>query len=119
MENETMNNVPTVEPVVEPVVEEPVVDPVVEPVTEEPTVEPEVIQDPIERSILDAVVSGAKKLNVRREPSKDADVVCVLAEGTTLTVCPEESTEEFYKVFAVCKEVLVEGYCVKTFIKIV
>lgn len=108
MENELMNNVPTVDPVVEPVVEPAV--------TEEPVVELEVTEDPIENKIVEAVVSGAKKLNVRKEPVKDAEVVCVVTEGTNVTVYPTESTDEFYKVFIECKNSFVEGYCVKSFI---
>lgn len=118
MENELMNNVPTVEPVVEPVVEPAVTEePIVElEVTEEPVVELEVTEDPIENKIVEAVVSGAKKLNVRKEPVKDAEVVCVVTEGTNVTVYPTESTDEFYKVFIECKNSFVEGYCVKSFI---
>lgn len=112
MENELMNNVPTVEPVVEPVVTE---DPEVTNVEVNVTVEDEII-DQVDFSVRPAVVSGAKKLNVRKEPVKDAEVVCVLAEGTSLQVWPDESTADFYKIFTEVNNVTVEGYCVKSFI---
>ena len=68
--------------------------------------------------IKEAVVVNCEKLNVRKEASKTSEVVCVIAKNTELTVSITKSTEDFYKVYAVNNEVLVEGYCIKSFIKI-
>ena len=105
-----------VEPIVEPEVEtqndsaehtgetemEPEVGPEVE-----PTVEPEEI-DEIEGIVL------PKRLNVRKEASKDSDVVCVVTKDTSLVVILTESTEDFYKV----RTLDTEGFCMKEFIEL-
>lgn len=64
---------------------------------------------------LTGIVSGCVKLNLRKEASKDSDVLLVLNEDTELVVDPAESTEDFYKV---CTSSGVEGYCMKKFITI-
>lgn len=69
-------------------------------------------------AIAPAVVANCKKLNVRDAADKDANVVCVVAEGTELTVDVDNSTEEFYKVYTQAGEILVEGYCMKNFISL-
>ena len=104
----------TVEPVVEETVEE-----TVEPAAEETEIQPDVNND--EESEVEELPVGvvtAAKLNVRKEANKEADVECVIAKGNEVTVNFEESTEDFYKVYGSCKEVLFEGYCVKEFIEI-
>lgn len=68
--------------------------------------------------IKDAIVTGCKLLNVRKEASKTAEVVCVVADNTELTVNITKSTDDFYKVYTTNNDVLVEGYCAKNFIKI-
>ena len=68
--------------------------------------------------IVSAVVANCKKLNVRDAADKDANVICVVAEGTELTVDVDNSTEEFYKVYTQAGEILVEGYCMKNFISL-
>lgn len=62
------------------------------------------------------VVSGCKKLHLRKGPSKESASLCVLNENTEVTVNFEESTtEDFYKV---CTAAGIEGYCMKKFISI-
>ena len=61
-------------------------------------------------------VEGCKKLNVRKEPDTEADVVCVVPEGTEVIVDEEESTVDFYKV---CTSAGIEGFCMKKFISVV
>ena len=68
--------------------------------------------------IVSAVVANCKKLNVRDAADKDANVICVVAEGTELTVDVDNSTENFYKVYLETGENIIEGYCVKEFINI-
>lgn len=61
------------------------------------------------------VVSNCKKLNVRAEPDVDADVVCIIDEGTEVSIDMIESTDEFYAVYLVSG---VEGYCMRKFIAV-
>ena len=99
-------------------------DPEVKP--EDPEVKPEEIIEKSEDEdhtgetdeIKEACVINCEKLNVRKEASKTAEVVCVINKNTELTVNVTNSTEDFYKVYTTNNEVLVEGYCVKDFIKI-
>lgn len=60
------------------------------------------------------VIVGCTMLNMRKEPSKDSDVVTILSKSDSVQVHLDESTEDFYKVRIVDKE----GYCVKDFIEI-
>ena len=73
----------------------------------EPSVEPEIQKF--------GQVSGCKKLNVRKLPSRDAEIVSELAEGIKVMIDEKESTALFYKI---CTEHGIEGYCMKDFIKV-
>lgn len=85
----------------------------------EQNVQPEVKEvEPITYDIRPAKITGCTRLNVRKEPSKDSEVVCVITSGNTITVCMEYSTEDFYKVHTTVGETLVEGYCMKQFISV-
>lgn len=84
-----------------------------------PEVEPEPVSDP-EPSVEPEVqkfgqVSGCKKLNVRKLPSRDAEIVSELAEGIKVMIDEKTSTALFYKI---CTEHGIEGYCMKDFIKV-
>lgn len=92
-----------------------------------PVVDGEIVETPVvevikpeetKKDVLPAVITGCAKLNVRKEASKTADVVCVLANGTEVTIDVAESTEDFYKIYAVSGETLIEGYCIKDFVSI-
>ena len=91
--------IPEVEP--EPVFIASVSDP-------EPSVEPE------NRKF--GKVSNCKKLNIRKLPSRDAEIVSELIEGSEVMIDEKESTALFYKL---CTEHGIEGYCMKNFIKVV
>lgn len=91
-------------PEVEPIVPEPIVP---EPVIPEPVVEPE------NRKF--GKVSNCKKLNIRKLPSRDAEIVSELIEGSEVMIDEKESTALFYKI---CTEHGIEGYCMKQFIKV-
>lgn len=102
-----------VEEAVEEKVEEPIegqiVIPEVAPVSDpEPSVEPE------NRKF--GKVNNCKKLNVRKLPSRDAEIVSELVEGVEVMIDEKESTALFYKI---CTEHGIEGYCMKDFIKVV
>lgn len=61
------------------------------------------------------VVSDCRKLNVRTEPNKESDVMCVIVENEEVMIDPDYSTEDWYKVYT--KEG-VDGFCMKEFIKV-
>ena len=87
----------------------------------EPEVEelPEVEEDEVdEDSNIPATLKGCTKLNVRKEASKESEVVCVVTTDCDIAVSMENSTEDFYKIHTVMNGVLVEGYCMKQFINI-
>ena len=84
-----------------------------------PEVEPELVSDP-EPSVEPenrkfGKISNCKKLNVRKLPSRDAEIVSELIEGSEVMIDEKESTALFYKI---CTEHGIEGYCMKDFIKV-
>lgn len=60
-------------------------------------------------------VSDCEELFVREGPSKEFDAICTLKKGDTVTVYPESSSNDFYKV---CTFFGVEGYCMKSYINV-
>ena len=96
-------------------VEEPIEGQIVIPEVEpEPVSDPEPSVEPKNRKF--GQVSGCKKLNVRKLPSRDAEIVSELVEGSKVMIDEKESTALFYKI---CTEHGIEGYCMKDFIKVV
>lgn len=73
-------------------------------VTPEPPVEP-----------VYGVVTECAKLNVRKEPNVNAEVVTTILLATEVLVDVVNSTEEFYKIVTGSG---VEGYCMKRYINI-
>lgn len=61
------------------------------------------------------VVVDCHKLNVRAEPNIEADIICELTCSAEVTICMDESADDFYKV---CTAVGLEGFCMKKFIEI-
>lgn len=82
------------------------------PVTEEPAA-PETTPEEVDTVI--GVVTECVKLNVRKEPVADAEILTTIPLGAEVQVDIFESTEDFYKV---CTGAGVEGYCVKDYINI-
>lgn len=85
----------------------------------EPVAEPAVIYEPVvaeepEKQIL-GVVTNCLRLNVRKTPSPNAEVLCTVDAKHDLVVDINESTEDYYKI---CTEAGIEGYCVKYFVTI-
>lgn len=85
-----------------------------------PEVEPELVSDP-EPSVEQenrkfGKVNNCKKLNIRKLPSRDAEIVSELIEGSEVMIDEKESTALFYKI---CTEHGIEGFCMKDFIKVV
>lgn len=79
-----------------------------------PEVEPEPIVETMVRKI--GKVSGCNKLNVRKLPSKSAEVVSVIDDGAEVMIDEDASTVMFYKI---CTEYGIEGYCMKKFITMI
>ena len=69
-------------------------------------------------NIAQATIIGYTKLNVRKNPSKDSEVVCIITKDSSITVDYNESTEDFYKVYVNVDNVPYEGFCMKEFISI-
>lgn len=75
----------------------------------------EFVEPEIEPFSLLGVVSGCKKLNVRKAAGLDADPVSVIKEGTMLVIDPAESTADWWKVYT---EDGVEGFCMKQYVTV-
>ena len=60
-------------------------------------------------------INNCKKLNVRKLPSRDAEIISELVEGSEVMIDEKESTALFYKI---CTEHGIEGFCMKQFIKV-
>lgn len=104
-----------VEDTVEEKVDEPIEGQIVIPEVEpEPVSDPEPSVEPENRKF--GKVSNCKKLNIRKLPSRDAEIVSELIEGSEVMIDEKESTALFYKI---CTEHGIEGYCMKNFIKVV
>lgn len=116
--NYTNYSKPQETPVVEPEVK--VEDETVVTVVDEPEVTPVIEDTPVadpapENDDLMGVVVGCLRLNVRKEPSADADVLTTIPAGVEVQINIFESTNDFYKV---CTEAGVEGYCMTDYIKL-
>ena len=86
---------------------------------EEVVANSEPVEEPAVQNVatfVKGVVTGCKKLHLRKEPNKGAASLCILDENAEVTVNFEESTTaDFYKV---CTAAGIEGYCMKKFISI-
>ena len=84
-----------------------------EPVFVSPMPEVEPVVEPENRKF--GKVNNCKKLNIRKLPSRDAEIVSELIEGSEVMIDEKESTALFYKI---CTEHGIEGFCMKQFIKV-
>lgn len=84
-----------------------------EPATEENVVE--TTKNDVE-SVTKGVVVDCSKLNIRKAPKMDADIVAIIDAGATLTIIDEgKHAGEWYKVVTDKK---VNGFCMKKYVKI-
>lgn len=82
--------------------------------TQTNTPETEVTIDPVI-----GYVSNCEKLNIRRDPDTNAEILVVVNKDTKVEIDEDLSTDEFYSVTAYCpNDVTVEGYAMKDFINI-
>lgn len=75
--------------------------------------EVEPIAPPAETEPVMGIVTGCKKLNIRKAPSKTAEVVDVWDEGDQFMLDLDNSTSEWYKITT---ETGVEGFCMKQYV---
>lgn len=85
-----------------------------EPEIAEPEEEIEEVVEAPEEPIVGVVVN-CTRLNVREQPTKDADIVCVIEALDEVMIEEGASTEDFYKVYTTSG---LEGFCMKKFIVI-
>ena len=103
-----------VEDTVEEKVDEPIEGQIVIPEVEpEPVSDPEPVVEPENRKF--GKVNNCKKLNIRKLPSRDAEIVSELIEGSEVMIDEKESTALFYKI---CTEHGIDGYCMKDYITV-
>lgn len=74
----------------------------------ETTIVPEVAPAP---EPVIGTVANCTKLNIRKNPNPNAQVICVIDKGAQVLIIPEESTEEWYKVDIGGQE----GFCMKKY----
>lgn len=87
--------------------------------TEEKIVK-EVVEQPVKVEepkieMIPGMVTDCAKLNVRKQPSLKADVLCEIAVRAKVIINPAKSTKEWY---CVRTEQGVVGYCMKKYIKV-
>ena len=84
-----------------------------------PAVEPviELVQETVSTvplpELIEGTVVNCAKLNVRAEPSTNADIVCVLDAMSEIEIDVAKSNNEWLKV---CTAIGVEGYCMRKFV---
>lgn len=75
--------------------------------------------EPTPPAIVTGVVVNCEKLNIRADASTDAEVLCVINKGGEVEIVENVDEEEFYGViYGKNKEVSVEGFCMKKYIKL-
>ena len=75
------------------------------------------VVEEIEEAVEDiiGVVTDCLKLNIRKEPNKDSDVVVIVTCLDELKIDPATSTDDWY---AVCTVTGIEGFCMKKFVAV-
>ena len=73
----------------------------------------EAVTDTEEVKQVIGVVHNCEKLNIRKKPDKDADVLCTLNSGTEVLI--NDANEDFYSVVT---ESGIDGYCMKQYVKV-
>lgn len=59
------------------------------------------------------IVSGCGKLNIRESSSKDSDILCVIDEGSVVSIDFAKSTEDW---LSICTNAGIDGFCMAKFI---
>ena len=79
-----------------------------------PEIEMDDKEEPTREAMMGFVV-GAKKLRVRKQANKEAEITCLLDEGDEVEIIKEKSTHKFYRVVLASG---IEGFCLKEFIRL-
>lgn len=64
-------------------------------------------------TMVEGVVVDCARLNVRANPTTDADIVCVLDVHSEIEIDVNKSTDEW---FYICTAAGMEGYCMRKFV---
>ena len=72
-------------------------------------------EDAVEEETVVGVVIGCEKLNIRKEPAINSDVLCIVPVNTVLVIDVNESTNEWYSVIT---ESGCNGYCMKKYVRV-
>lgn len=81
-----------------------------------PVVEESIAADSIEpEEVKIGTVVNCAKLNVRKNPSVNADIICELLKLAEVMISDSESTDEFYKINT---DSGIEGFCMKKYIAV-
>lgn len=81
----------------------------------EEIVEEQVVEAEEKANVVFGVVTDCMKLNIRKMPYKDSDVVIVVTCLEELQIDMEKSTDDWY---AVCTVSGLEGFCMKKFVAV-
>ena len=78
------------------------------------------VEEPIPEAITakplkTGIVHNCNRLNLRKEPSKKSDILCVIRKGTELMIEADFINDEWYGVYTSAG---IGGYCMKEFISI-
>lgn len=73
----------------------------------------EIIEDMVKEKV--GIVTDCLKLNIRKEPDMDSEVVTTVSCLDELRIDLETSTNDWY---AVCTAVGIEGFCMKKFVAV-
>lgn len=81
---------------------------------------PEEVKEPEEvtetaKETVGVVNDSCTALNVRKEPSLEAEIICSINSGSKLVVDEAESTDDWVKV---CAETGAEGFCMKEYVTV-
>lgn len=72
-------------------------------------------EDAVEEETVVGVVIGCEKLNIRKGPAINSDVLCTVPVNAVLVIDMNESTNEWYSVIT---ESGCNGYCMKKYVKV-
>ena len=74
--------------------------------------EPEDVTETAKETV-GVVNDSCTALNVRKEPSLEAEIICSINSGSKLVIDETGSTDDWFKV---CTETGAEGFCMKEYV---
>ena len=73
------------------------------------------VEEHVEPKFVEGIVTNCIALNIRKNPSTDADVIHVADAGCRVMIDLEHSVDEWYRVVKIFDEE-VYGFCMKDFV---